>query len=73
MGGNKLYSRRVSHSIVNYHVNYVYQLGSVEHNDNGQQTSILLKPKKVTSLWFQPVWKILVKKGIFPKVGVKII
>ena len=26
----------------------------------------------LTSWWFQPIWKILVKMGIFPKIGVKI-
>ncbi len=25
-----------------------------------------------SSWWFQPIWKILVKMGIFPQIGVKI-
>ena len=28
--------------------------------------------RRVSSLWFQPIWKILVKFGSFPQVGVKI-
>ena len=41
--------------------------------DNWQVDGQLTYPHQTsTSWWFQPIWKILVKMGIFPQIGVKI-
>ena len=42
--------------------------GEFNHQSGGTYHNALIK-FKITSWWFQPLWKVLVKMGIFPKSG----
>ena len=43
----------------------------VAGNRHGENSSIPNFGENLSGWWFQPIWKILLKMGIFPKIGVK--